>query len=314
MVARVSDPDVLATSRGTYHPLLGTNVEVRVVGRGAGPGAALARAEAAERVAVAELERLQDVFSVYDPDSELCRWRGGKLDAPPPELVEVLAAAQRWWQASGGGFHPAVGVLRRRWLRAEDEQRLPAAEELAELVAELAELPFRVEGTAVARTGDCAGVDLNAIAKGYIVDRGVAVAAASGGVVDVLVNAGGDLRHTGPESVRVGVEDPDAVGGPPLAVLVLGEGAIATSGSVHRGFRIGGEWFGHVLDPRTGRPVDARPSTTVRAPDAMTADALATVVGVLDWAEAAAVIAGVPGAGALAVLPGGRTLRAGQTL
>lgn len=310
----MSDSDALATSRGTYHPLLGTNVEVRVVARGAGPGAALARAEAAERAAVAEVERLQDVFTVHDQDSELCRWRGGRLDTPSPELVEVLAAAQRWWRASGGGFHPAAGVLRQRWLRAEDEQRPPDAQELAELVAALAELPFRVEGAAVARTGDCAGVDLNAIAKGYIVDRGVAAAAASVGVVDVLVNAGGDLRHTGPEVVRVGVEDPDAVGGAPLAVLVLGEGAIATSGSVHRGFRIGGEWFGHVLDPRTGRPVQARPSTTVRAPDAMTADALATVAGVLGWTEAAAVISGVPGAGALAVLPGGRTLRAGQTV
>lgn len=311
-MARVSAPDVLATSRGTYHPLLGTNVEVRVTAGGDEVEQAMAVAAAAEGAVVAEMERLQGLFSVYDRDSELCRWRSGRLDPPSAELGEVLAAAQRWWQASGGGFHPAAGSLRRLWLEAEAEQRLPAPAELDRLVATLTELPFRVDGTGIHRTADCTGVDLNAIAKGYIVDRGLAAAVATGEVVDVLVNAGGDLRHTGPEPVRVGVEDPDAVGGAPLAVLTLAEGALATSGSVHRGFRIGGEWFGHVLDPRTGRPVEERPSTTVRAPDAITADALATVVGVLAWDEAAAVIAAVPGAAALAVLPGGRTLRAGE--
>ncbi len=117
-MARVSAPDVLATSRGTYHPLLGTNVEVRVTAGGDAVAQAMAVAAAAEGAVVAEMERLQGLFSVYDRDSELCRWRSGRLDPPSAELGEVLAAAQRWWQASGGGFHPAAGALRRLWLEA----------------------------------------------------------------------------------------------------------------------------------------------------------------------------------------------------
>lgn len=291
---------VRATSRGTYHPLLGTNVEVRVVGQGATLEAAYVVAAEAEAAVVAEMERLQKVFTVFDPESELCRWRSGREDATSAELAGVLAAAQHWWQVSGGAFHPAAGVVRRRWLRAEAEQRLPSAAELDALAAALAVLPFRVEGTLVRRSGDCAGVDLNAIAKGYIVDRGVA-AGLRDGVCDVLVNAGGDLRHVGDEVVRVGVEDPAAVGGSPLAVVTLSDGAVATSGSVHRGFRISEQWYGHVVDPRTARPVPNRPSTTVRAADAITADALATVVGVLAWDEAVGVLAQVPKAAALSV-------------
>ena len=265
----------------------------------------------AEQATVAEMERLQAVFTVYDPESELCRWRSGRAQAGP-ELAQVLAAAEYWWRVSGGAFHPASGELRRRWLQAEAEQEIPSPAEVAEIAQGLADLPLRVESGQVRVLADCSGVDLNAIAKGYIVDRGVRAAARREGVLDVLVNAGGDLRHTGPESVRVGVENPDAVGGPPLRVLNLGEGAIATSGSVHRGFRIAGDWFGHVIDPRTGWPVPERPSTTVQAVDAMTADALATVVGVLDWAQASEIIQARPGAAALASLRGGRTLVAGD--
>lgn len=302
---------VRATSRGIYHPLLGTNVEVRVVARGATPAVARAVAADAEAAVVAEMERLQDVFTVYDPGSELCRWRSGRLDAVSAELSDVLGAAQYWWEFSGGAFHPAAGAFRQRWLRAEAEQELPSAAELDELAARLAVLPFRVAGRRVERIGDCAGVDLNAIAKGYIVDRGVA-AGRRDGVCDVLVNAGGDLRHVGDEVVRVGVENPDAIGGRPLAAVVLGDGAMATSGSVYRGFRIANQWYGHVIDPRTGRPVPNRPSTTVRAASAITADALATVVGVLAWSEAVPLLEQVSGAAALAVRSGGELLSVGE--
>ncbi len=299
-----------ATSRGVYHPLLGTNVEIRVVAASAVGAQELA--EAGEQAAVAEMVRLQSVFSVFDPGSELSRWRSGGDLEPSAELAEVLEAAEHWWAESGGAFHPATARLRQRWLRAEAEQRVPSPDELGGLARELRSLPFTVEEGTVTRTGDCSGLDLNAIAKGYIVDRGVAAAAACDGVRDVLVNAGGDLRHIGAGPVRVGVEDPRSPGGEPIRVVELGEAAMATSGPVHRGFRIGERWFGHVLDPRTGWPVAERPSTTVQAPDAMTADALATVVGVLDWTDAVRVLMTVPESAAITIDPSGAVRSCGR--
>jgi FAD:protein FMN transferase len=301
-----------ATSRGTYHPLLGTNVEIRVIADAATHEAAQELAEAAEQAVVTELLRLQEVFSVFDPGSELCRWRAGDDLVPSAELTEVLAAAEHWWRVSGGAFHPASATLRARWLRAEAEQLLPTEAELRALVDDLAELPFTVTPDGVQRLGDCSGVELNAIAKGYIVDRGLAAAVGLDGVADVLVNAGGDLRHQGESVIRVGVEDPRAPGGKPLRVIELGSGALATSGPVHRGFQIQGGWYGHVLDPRTGRPVVGRPSTTVRAPEAITADALATVAGVLDWPEACAVVSAITQVACLAVSDSGEVSSCGR--
>lgn len=298
------------TSTGRYHPLLGTNVEIRVDALAGGADAAQRLAADAEDAAVEEMLRLQAVFSVHDPTSELCRWRSGDTGAVSTELRDCLAAAEHWWFVSGGAFHPASARLRALWLAAETAAELPDDDDLAEVVAGLVTLPFAVREGLVERTGDCSGVDLNAIAKGYVVDGAVAAATRSPGVVDVLVNAGGDLRHEGDRTLEVGVEDP-ADRGVPAAVVALAGGALATSGSVHRGFRVDGTWYGHVLDPRTGRPVEERPSTTVRARDAVTADALATVVNVLGWPAAEPLVAGVPDVAVLTIDAAGGVRRGG---
>ena len=299
------------TSTGRYHPLLGTNVEIRVDAVAGSDDEAERLAAFAEDAAVQEMVRLQDVFSVFDPGSELSRWRAGGTDAVSEELGACLSAAARWWQVSGGAFHPASAPLRALWLAAEASGEVPADDVLSDAVAGLATLPFSVRAGRVERVGDCAGVDLNAIAKGYIVDRAVATAERLPGVVDVLVNAGGDLRHEGDRTLTVGVENPADRSGPPSAVVELSGGALATSGSVHRGFRIAGTWYGHVLDPRTGRPVDGRPSTTVRARDAMTADAVATVVNVLGWPDAETVVSDLPDVAVLTIDATGATLGRG---
>ncbi len=271
-----------------HQPLMGTVVEIAV--QTTDPQAA----ERADRAAVAEIQRLTDVFSTYDQASELCRWRRGEHDHPSPELSEVLQAATLWHTLSAGAFHPACAALQRYWRDAEQAQRLPSWEQAAERADALRELPFRVHDTgpavSIEQVGDCADVDLNALAKGYIVDAAVAAARRTAQRTGdwVVVNAGGDLRHSGGGGVTVGVEDPHEPydNAPPLCRVRLSDAALATSGSAHRGFRIGDHRFGHVIDPRTGRPVAHTASASVIAPSAQIADAAATVAMVLTPAEA----------------------------
>lgn len=285
---------------GVYRPLLGTDVEIRIAAADA------AAAATAERVAVEQVLQAQGLFSAFDPDSALSRWRGGARETPA-ELARLLALAAKWHARTGGAVHPATTGLRRRWVQAQEQGREPTEAELADLVT--VDLPYAVDHSAdppgIRRHGDCSDVDLNALAKGYAVDLAVAAAARVPGVRAVTVNAGGDLRHTGAGSVRVGVEDPDrpAVNAPRLAVVELAGGSLATSGPGHRGFRVGGRWFGHVLDPRTGRPVSHTRSATVLAADATTADALATAAVVLA-PEPAIALADRLGVGLLLVAAG----------
>lgn len=264
----------------THSPLLGTVVELRV-------DAEPAAAEAADAAAIAEFERLTEVFSTHAPNSELRRWSRGEVDLISTDLRTVLAASEVAHRRSGGAFHPATGAVRQLWLHAEQTGLMPSADRLAAVAGR--PLPYRVSEGRVERLGDCSGLDLNAIAKGYIVDRAVAAALVPG-VDAVLVNAGGDLRHAGSGSVRVGIEDPARPfdNAPPRWRVELTNAALATSGTARRGFRVGERWLGHVLDPRSGWPVEHTASISVLADDAMTADALATVLGVLPRTEAMA--------------------------
>lgn len=77
---------------------------------------------------------------------------------------------------------------------------------------------------------------------------------------------------------------------PPLLTFDLCDAAVATSGSARRGFSVGEEWISHVLDPRTGQPAGSSASVTVVAADATTADAVATIVSVMDVAEGLAFV------------------------
>ena len=151
-------------------------------------------------------------------------------------------------------------------------------------------------------------VDLNAIAKGYIADRAVAVALAAG-AGGVLVNLGGDLVHAGPQPVMVAIEDPATPwdNAAPLTRVPLRDAALATSGTAHRGR--------HLVDPRTGRPAEGVLQASVIAADACSADALATAVFVLgpdagralvEQSGAACLVVGRDGVVASASWPGRR--------
>lgn len=267
---------------------MGTDLEVSVAPAGV--------ADAVGEAVLAEVERLTPLLSGHDPTSELSRWRRGE-SAAGADLHVVLVAAQRLHARTGGAFHPALGGLVRLWREADGTGRLPDADALRRRARDAADLPFAAGG----RRGDCSGVDLDGIAKGYVVDRALAagLAAASvhgaGDAVDVTVNAGGDLRHHGPRGRRVLLEDPHraADNAPPLTAVTVRDAALATSGTGRRGVRVGGRWLGHVLDPRTGWPVAHTLSASVLAADSMTADALATAALVLPPAAATALVAGL---------------------
>ena len=284
-----------------YQSVLGTQLHVIVGAETA------AVAEPAQRRVLEEILRLESLLSTYRVDTPLSRWMRAEEDELPDEVVRVLALAQDWFVASKGALHPGLGALRARWRQAEQEGRPPSRAECRELAAQAGQLPFTIRTDAgvrrVQRTGDCASLDLDALAKGWIVDRAAEIELGPG-IGWLMVNVGGDLRLVGPGSVRVAVEDPRSTidNAPPLAVVTMTPGGLASSGSARRGFQVADRWFGHVLDPRTGWPLEDAAGATVVAADTATADALATVVSVegLDHPMVVALLAGT-GATALVV-------------
>ena len=272
-------------------------------------------ARSAEGRVLAEIDSLSAVFSGYEPSSEFLRWQGSRKGpvVVSPELFEVLAASDRWRARSGGAFDPRVEVLTQLWTRSARLDRLPSSRELDAAKALVADPAWRLgPSTRTAeRLSDCP-LSLNAIAKGYIVERACEAAMGSSrGVLGLLLNVGGDLRVVGDAPRTVGIVPPwsDSESARPLSVVEVTNRAVATSGRSQRGFRVGGRWYSHVLDPRSGLPAEGVASATVIAASSTDADALATVLNVLPPEDGLKLTAETPGAECLVVAADGRVLR-----
>jgi thiamine biosynthesis lipoprotein len=235
--------------------------------------------------------RLQNVFSSVDPSSEFSRWARNDITEISAELSQVLSEAANWQHSSGGRFNPAVAELTEFWNNAQRAGTMPDAAS-AQRVADAIASPRWQTGAhgAVEQLGDCSRYTLNAFAKGWIVDRAVEHLTKHHTVRTVTVNAGGDLRRSGADPLTVGIENPFRPfdNEPPIAAISVSNAAVATSGSARKGFRVGGKNFGHVIDPRSGWPVEAIVSLSVVADTAATADVIATVLGVQSPNEAIA--------------------------
>jgi thiamine biosynthesis lipoprotein len=281
-----------------YEHVLGTSLELQVVATYA------EAARRAERAVLVELDRLERILSGWAATSELSRWQETfDEDAPvSPELAEVLELSEDWRIWTGGAFNPAAVSL------VELLENAAHAAAMNDRIRELSEPLWTVDRQhGVARRRTRLRFSLDALAKGYIVDRVAACARAVDGVTEVLVNIGGDLRHHGDRALEVGVADPGAPAenAAPIAVVrVCGE-ALATSGGYRRGFTLAGRTVSHILDPRTGIPADAVISASVIAPDCATADALSTAFSVLTPEQSVAMADSLADVGCMMVQRGG---------
>ncbi len=250
-------------------PVLGTRLDVSI-------GASRRRADPALRTLLAEIDRLERIFSIFDAGSELSRWKRGELPAgPSAELTAVLVRSADWHRLTNGAFNPSVGQITQRWREAELRNQLPGDDELASLAATT--LPYVVSDGHVTQIAPCDAIDMNAFAKGVIIDVAAQTAWHAHTVDSLLINLGGDLVHRGAGGADVTIEHPDRRRGA-AARLRIDNCSVATSGSSWRGVTVGGRWLGHVIDPRTAKPVHTVTSATVVAHDVATADVLATAL------------------------------------
>ena len=187
-------------TRFTYEGVLGTTLELILFG--------CRKPEVACAAALAELDRLEAVFSRFLPESELNTWQDRGEAELSGEFAALLREAQHWTEVTNGAFHPGVDVLSELWKAAALRDDLPSAEETARVLSYFRE-PYASFG-ADARTARKTFphmLNFNAIAKGRIVDLVSQKVMSVDGLEGVLVNIGGDLRHRGRQAVQVDVAD-----------------------------------------------------------------------------------------------------------
>lgn len=282
--------------------VMGTLASLTVFADGPREAATLAEA------ALEEMRCLESLLTRFGPESSVqnVAWlnRHRSVTAPSPELGRVIAEALGMADRSRGAFDPTV---------------LPAVE-LARVAAPGGEEMERARDAVGARhvvlgpdgirlAHPRARVTLDAIGKGYVVDRTVGHLK-SRGLDNVLVEAGGDLAtlgvRPGRAHWRIGVRDPRSEGR--LMTIDLDGRAVATSGDYQQNYSADFKRH-HLIDPNTCRPALKASSATVIAPDCMRADALSTAAFVLGPRDGIDFLASMDGVEGLIVDRAGRIAR-----
>ena len=176
-----------------------------------------------------------------------------------PDTADLIVRALEYARASEGLFDITIGAVTRLW--DFHEGVVPDEAQLAEALTHVGYEKVKVDGTTVTLTDSAAALDLGGIAKGYVSDVLIDELAAEG-VTCAFVNLGGNVKVLGakPDGSpwNVGVRDPSpqADEGHSVARVALDAGSVVTSGLYERQFERDGKRYWHILDPRTGYPVE----------------------------------------------------------
>ena len=292
------------------------------------------------------IEQLLSIYRDDSPISQVKLLQPGEKKVLPTEVLELLQRCQELSKSIGGAFDPTSGRVIRLWRECRQAARIPEQCEIDEALWRTASVSEATDGEDAGRAGISRlieldrsdstirvlapglEIDLGAFGKGYALDRICeALLPASAvdeevsretspryGVSNFLLHGGfSSLRahgtHHGHDGWPVGLRNP-LFPDRNYATLLLKDRALATSGSNVQFFRHQGQRYGHILDPRTGWPVEGMLSVTVTAPSATEADALSTAFYVMGLEAAAEYCRQHPEIGAILVPP----LKEGRTL
>lgn len=238
------------------------------------------------------LARIDTAMSTYRAESEVSGFNRAPVDEwfpVSPDTAKVASAAITMARITGGAYDPTIGPLVGLWGfgPAGPSLRLPDAADIVAARGSVGHSAFEVRPApaALRKRHESLSVDFSGIAEGFAVDEMVNVLDRLG-VPDFLVELGGELRCRGRSPTRqpwtIAVETPSVTPAQSRWHVALPDAAIATSGDYRKFFIVDGRRYGHVIDPRTGRPVDhGLASVTVIGGSAMQCDALATALLVM---------------------------------
>lgn len=302
-------PPPAASSVGVDVPLrklsfaaLGTRCEIQYA-------APLGDEQAAvfERAAVAWVTTFEARYSRFRPDSLISRINvaaGREWTEIDEEMEVLLRLCDTLHFMTQGVLDPTALPLIQLWNYKTDTPALPADAEIAAARALVGWKKVQRSPGRVLLPERGMALDFGGFGKEYAVDR-VAQLAADHGIPCALIDFGHDLRALGIPPGRpawhIGLEDPLNPGSCTASVGIVGKG-IASSGDYLRGFTVGGKRYGHIIDPRTGRPVaNGCRQATVIAGTCLQAGVLSTTAFVLGVPKGVEFVQSCPGAEALVV-------------
>ena len=225
---------------------------------------------------------LDSSLSIYKPYSLINKFNNSANGLIMDDhLFKVVQRSMKIWKESEGVFDISILPIVEAWgFGAKKHSMEPSNTEIASALSCSGSDKLRIEGKRLIKTMPCLKIDVNGIAQGYSVDV-IAKHLESKGVQNYLIEIGGEIRlkgrkQPGNQLMRIGIEQPAEKGNDePIIqkVIELHGGAITTSGNYRKFIQNGSKKLSHLMDPKTGRPIDNELiSVTVKTRNAMSAD------------------------------------------
>ncbi len=243
------------------------------------------------------LKAVNKKLSMYDPESELSVFNRQKISNPvhiSSDFYTILLTAKKLYWLTDGSWDGTVKPLVDLWGFGIKERRyqIPDTDKISLALSKTGFDHIHIKKPqTIYKTSDIT-LDLGSIAKGYGVDA-IAALFISSGIHDVLVEIGGELYASGKNKKgkfwSVGISRPDKqfASQSLYKIIRLKTQALATSGNYRNFFEINGKTVSHIIDPKTGFPIDNQiVSASVISKDCTFADGLATALMVMDVQKA----------------------------
>lgn len=248
-----------------------------------GKNAQLAGKEALKQMAI-----IDEVANVYSSESEMTKLNEA-AGVHPINLSEdgynLLYRALEMADMTEGLFDPTIGPLVKLWMEAKETMTLPRSIEIAKALKLVNYKNVILDSTNKSAFLPYSGmsIDLGSITKGYAVEQAVNILKEAD-ITSAIVRAGGNVYTIGEKpdgsAWQVGIRNPlelDNV----IGYVQLQDNVMDTSGDYEQYFELDGKRYTHIIDPRTGYPVEGTSSSTVVTNSPSLADALSTSLFIL---------------------------------
>jgi thiamine biosynthesis lipoprotein len=240
------------------------------------------------------IDSLEDQMTVFRGNSEVSRLNAAAAYAPvavEDRLFDLFARCAAWTQETAGAFDIATGALTKAWGFYRRQGRVPTTRERKEAMARTGMRHVILDSGAVKYRVPGLEMNLGAVGKGYALDRAAELLREKWGIDSALLHGGSSSVYAighppgeprgWPIRLRHPWDD-----GRSLGTVRLKDHGLGTSAATFQYFEYNGRKLGHLLDPRTGRPVEGSASASASAASAAEADAMSTAVYVLGCAGA----------------------------
>lgn len=260
--------------------------------------------------------RFDSLFDLYDDASDIARINaaGGAPVHVHTDTVDLLLASKTYCEQTDGLFDITIGAVSTLWDFAEGVR--PSPEVIADALPHVDWHCIEIDEEALTvRLADPrAKLDLGGIAKGYVADRLCEMLRTETSATGAVLSLGGNIALFGKkpsgELWETGVRDPNNPGGHDVVGTAhVQGGSLVTSGLYERVFEQDGVTYWHILDPRTGEPVQTDvASVTVLSSSSTAADALSTTLFIANSRRGAEIADALDGTAAYFILQDGRTV------